>query len=383
MTEAAHFEPLRIGQVDVIRQVPELASIEEAWRAAAVAAGNLFVTPEWFFEYLEHTPAGRPAVVVARGDDGRPLAILALIEEHRVVRFPGGDYGDRFEPLILSPDVQLGKVWQTLLGSLRELFGTKLVVLDKIDRTLVSAAYATRHFEDVEQVLPYIRLEGVTWDSWFESRTANFRSEVRRKLRGMKSHGFDFAAVEDSPSAAAAMERHFELHDRRWATLEGSSTLRSQKARSFHTGLAQRIAARGWLRLWFLQAGDRVAASWYGWNLAGRYSYYQAGFDPEWSRYSPGTLMLAHTVEAALAEGASEYDLLLGDEQYKTRFATEARRAQTIAMPGVWSRHSFRVYGNIAVRRLHRNLPRRLQESTRRIARSHVVAWAVGWIQVQ
>jgi CelD/BcsL family acetyltransferase involved in cellulose biosynthesis len=355
--------------VAVVRDRTGLESLEDIWRASAIATGNLFVTPDWFFAYLEHA-AGRPAVVVACDAGGDPLAILPLVEERRVLRFPGADYGDRFEPVVLAPDVRLGAVWRTLLGALRELSRDRLVVLDRIDRTLASAAYGIRHVEDVEEVLPFIRLEGMTWEGWFAARTANFRSEVRRKRRGIQQLGLDFHTVDDPDSAVEGLARHFELHDRRWAALERSSTLRSQRARGFHAGLARRLAERGWLRLWFLRSSDQIAASWYGWNLGGRYSYYQAGFDPQWGRFSPGTLLLVRTVEAALAEGASEYDLLLGDEQYKARFATETRRAQTIALPALALPQTARVYGMFTVRRLHRALPDKLQDATRRLVRS-------------
>jgi hypothetical protein len=75
-------------------------------------------------------------------------------------------------------------------------------------------------------------------------------------------------------------------------------------------------------------------AAWYGWSYGGRYAYYLAGFDPAWSRHSVGLLLLAHTIRAAAEEGAAEYDLLRGDEDYKDRFATGRRYAVTrIATP--------------------------------------------------
>ncbi len=68
-----------------------------------------------------------------------------------------------------------------------------------------------------------------------------------------------------------------------------------------------------------------AAAAWYGWHVGDRFSYYQAGFEPAWSRYSVGFLLLAETVREAIAEGAAEYDLLVGDEAFKARFATGER----------------------------------------------------------
>ena len=47
-------------------------------------------------------------------------------------------------------------------------------------------------------------------------------------------------------------------------------------------------------------------------------------------RYEPlalGTVLLAHTIEQAAAEGAAVYDLMWGDEGYKRRFETGRRDA--------------------------------------------------------
>jgi CelD/BcsL family acetyltransferase involved in cellulose biosynthesis len=45
-----------------------------------------------------------------------------------------------------------------------------------------------------------------------------------------------------------------------------------------------------------------------------------------------GFVLLCHTIRAAFEEKASEYDLLLGAEDYKARFATDSREVQTIAL---------------------------------------------------
>jgi CelD/BcsL family acetyltransferase involved in cellulose biosynthesis len=90
------------------------------------------------------------------------------------------------------------------------------------------------------------------------------------------------------------------------------------------------------LRLLLLCVDGAPIAAWYGWMIGGRYAYYQAGFDPAWSRSSPGLVLLAETVRIATEEGAREYDLLRGDEDFKFRFAAGTRtgRSLSMAVPG-------------------------------------------------
>jgi CelD/BcsL family acetyltransferase involved in cellulose biosynthesis len=51
-----------------------------------------------------------------------------------------------------------------------------------------------------------------------------------------------------------------------------------------------------------------------------------------WRAHSVGLLLLARTIEDATDEGAAEYDLLLGDEAYKYRFATAERTVTTLVL---------------------------------------------------
>ena len=88
---------------------------------------------------------------------------------------------------------------------------------------------------------------------------------------------------------------------------------------------------RGWLRLWLLELDDRPVAAWYGFRFAGREFYYQAGRDPEFANLSIGSVLLAHTIRAALNDGVREYRLLRGDESYKYRFASMDPGVETIA----------------------------------------------------
>jgi CelD/BcsL family acetyltransferase involved in cellulose biosynthesis len=81
------------------------------------------------------------------------------------------------------------------------------------------------------------------------------------------------------------------------------------------------------MRLYLLEVDGAAAAARYGWRVGDRFSYFQAGFEPAWSRQR-GFLLLAETVRAAIAEGA-EHDLLVGDEAFKARFATGERLGST------------------------------------------------------
>ena len=45
-----------------------------------------------------------------------------------------------------------------------------------------------------------------------------------------------------------------------------------------------------------------------------------------------GYVLLAKTIRDAIESGADEYDLLLGDESYKSRFANSRREVETLVI---------------------------------------------------
>jgi len=88
--------------------------------------------------------------------------------------------------------------------------------------------------------------------------------------------------------------------------------------------VAVRLALeRGWLRLTLLEIDGRTAGAFYGLRYGQVFHFYQSGIDPSLSRWSIGLVMLGLTIKSAIDEGASEYDMLHGNESYKFLWATQ------------------------------------------------------------
>jgi len=133
----------------------------------------------------------------------------------------------------------------------------------------------------------------------------------------------------------ADLDHFFRLHEERWRDRGGSSAL-SIDAKAFHRRFAAAALERGWLRLWVAEAGGSPAAAWYGWRVGNRYLYSLSGLSGRFEPYGLGTVLLARTIEKAAEEGASVYDLMWGDEEYKQRFETGRRHVATWVIGRRW-----------------------------------------------
>jgi CelD/BcsL family acetyltransferase involved in cellulose biosynthesis len=72
---------------------------------------------------------------------------------------------------------------------------------------------------------------------------------------------------------------------------------------------------------------DRIIAALYGFEFRGRIFYYLGGFDPQFSKLNPGTLIIGHAIEEAIRDGANEFDFLRGQEKYKYAWGAKERKS--------------------------------------------------------
>jgi CelD/BcsL family acetyltransferase involved in cellulose biosynthesis len=94
---------------------------------------------------------------------------------------------------------------------------------------------------------------------------------------------------------------------------------------AFHEEFSALARQRGWLRLYLLRLDGKPVAALYGFRYGRVFSFYQSGFDPAYRKQSVGLVVMGLTIRRAIEEGAAEFDLLHGDEGYKSLWARERR----------------------------------------------------------
>jgi CelD/BcsL family acetyltransferase involved in cellulose biosynthesis len=138
--------------------------------------------------------------------------------------------------------------------------------------------------------------------------------------------------------------------------MQGGEGVLAPRARAAYARFAERSLERGWLRMHRLDLDGEPVASWYGWRVGARYCYGISGFDPRREELAVGTILLAHTIERAAAEGAAIYDFLWGEEGYKDRYASGRREVASLAEAG-GPRGRLALAGRRGLSRLSRSVP--------------------------
>jgi CelD/BcsL family acetyltransferase involved in cellulose biosynthesis len=320
-----------VARFFVVESASELEALRAEWRTLAEGESNAFLTPEWFDASLDAYGEGVvPFVAGMRDDAERLLALAPLVrtgaEERRVIRFAGANLGDCFTALAREPRYRRALV-RALGAELSRRRDWRALALENVPadspwrEELAKAGLSATRLPHRDEVLPFASIEGLGWDEYLARKSRNFRSQLGRKARALeRDHDVSYRLVSREDELEAALETFARLHHARWDERGGSQAL-TERSRRFHEVFTRSALARGWLRLWLLEVDSDAVAAWYGWRVGTRYAYYLAGFDPSWGRHSVGLLLQAHTLKAAMEEGASSYDLLLGGEEYKGRFA--------------------------------------------------------------
>ncbi len=357
------------GGTELLEAADALDRHGDVWRRFAERRGNAFVSPEWFAAWNRQFGRESSArVAVVRGPSGEVLGLLPVSLSRRgalrTARIAGSRYGDWMHPAC-EPGHDAAIVQSAIDELDRHRLPWGAFVLENVD---VAAAWTRTAFTDGRGRrllrrprptggLPYAPLEGLTYDEYLKGRSSSFRKQLLRYDRRLERQ----ATIELRQTATAAelsadVETFYRLHLARWAG-RGDSSLEADGARAFHVDFAREAFGRGWLRLLILEADGEPIAAFFGWLIGGRYAFYQAGFDPAWSKLSVGLVMHGRVIERAIAEGATEYDMLLGTEAYKDRFCACRREAETVTLTRSWRPAGALIAAEFAARRAFDALP--------------------------
>lgn len=126
-------------------------------------------------------------------------------------------------------------------------------------------------------------------------------------------------AVERVTAAAATTgaDTLLALHQRRWNARGEPGLFADGLLRAFVRDVVPALAQAGLLRLYRLDVDGAPVAATFMMRAHHADYFYGTGFDPAWSRFSPGLLSLAAALGGAAAEGDRCARLLRGRESYK------------------------------------------------------------------
>jgi CelD/BcsL family acetyltransferase involved in cellulose biosynthesis len=197
-----------------------------------------------------------------------------------------------------------------------------VALVDSADPSLdaLRRAATARGHRVVERVVmrsPYVPLEG-DFDGYRETLPRKLRKELGRLGRRLADEGsVEYAFEDGSERLGELLDEGFGVEGSGWKTEAGTAILSCPETHRFYGDVARWAAARGTLVLSFLRLDGRPIAFDLCIEEAGAIHVLKGGFDAAYSRFGPGSLLTANSIERAYSRGLRSYELLGADDDYK------------------------------------------------------------------
>jgi CelD/BcsL family acetyltransferase involved in cellulose biosynthesis len=327
-----------IERIDTGERFSEL---REEWNTLLQSSASdcVFLTHEWLFTWWKHLAQDRPLSILTARENGSLVGILPLAIRNaqyarmtpRVMEFLGsGVIGSDY----LDAIVKRGREQEVMRLFADELNRQGMMLqLSQLKKASCASVLAQtlRHSRwtasDVQiNVCPFIDLAGHTWESFLATLSSSQRYNFNRRLRNLaKNSEFRVENLQSPEDVPRALELVISLHRKRWAADGESEAFKTPEVVAFHREFTGLAAQKGWLRIRIMWLNGTPVAALYGVHYGTTFYFYQSGFDPAYSKQSVGLVMMGVAIKAALEDGALEYDLLHGNEEYKFHWTRDIR----------------------------------------------------------
>ena len=156
--------------------------------------------------------------------------------------------------------------------------------------------------------------------AYLAERPGQLRSTISRSRKRLAKAGVTSRQVP-ADDAGPALEALARLHDGRWAGDSGFLDAWERFERAARRGIASGAVTVHELRT----AEDEVIAVELDLVAGDRIAFYQAGRSTDRDWRGAGSVLKADVIARAVTDGRHEYDLLRGDESYKSDWASQRR----------------------------------------------------------
>ena len=271
-----------------------------------------------------------PYFVVVRDRDGRPVLYLPLIIETkfnvRLLRFMDCGVADYNAPIVAADRAlsrqEFHEVWADVLALLP---GFDVIDLKKIASDVAGAINPLTYldctpFGESGHAIVLTRLRDQT-----DTRRAVARQ--RRKLqsyaKGLSQIGEPrFIVNPDGSEAARLTEQLFELKRRKYQRTSTPDFLAAPGVERFYRAMTSPGRLGTISHLSALTVDDAAASAHLGFIGRGRFYYIFPAYDTAFGRHRVGHLLLQHLIDQSVAQDFTTFDLGIGDDSYKNKWAT-------------------------------------------------------------
>jgi CelD/BcsL family acetyltransferase involved in cellulose biosynthesis len=318
--------PLIGLQAKLFTQPESLHALAGEWQDLfrRCPGASSFQRPEWVLTWIDVFRPVHPFVIgVWYGSLLVGLAPLLVYQQEQdsVLAFVGGGVSDYLDMLIDPTHLD------EALTAIFDVIACHRQAWDKLDFTDLPqnsmllrkcGGFAVEEHATCAVLQLPSSIEGLS-ASVSSHKLRNYRN-ARRRLAEAGKFQVEIATEANLSIALAAL---FRLHSDRWAKDGQSGVLGRAEVQLFHQRVASRLISIEVLRLYMLRIDGEIIATLYALVESDAVYCYIQGYDPAYSKLSPGTFILGAVIEDSVRHWANRIDFLRGRESYKLSWGAQ------------------------------------------------------------
>lgn len=235
----------------------------------------------------------------------------------------GASISDYLDPLV-HPD-HADEIWAMCMESFGQVPGGDIdrIIFSNTRRdylnldALSSAAKSEKFQIDAQECALTARIPlQKTWEEYLATLDARDRKELRRKLRNAETKaGCRLVCASTESEVISALDHVFDCMKQ----AGGSKGIKAQWTyRPMFHRAAVPLVSSGRMKVYQLYLEGERAAGLISFPSMQGPQLWAAGYDQRFKQWSPGVVLFALAIQQAIAEGAPYFDLLRGQQRYKS-----------------------------------------------------------------
>ena len=319
------------------------ADLYESWDEilSQTVNANIQLTHEWLSSWWEIFGDDERLSLIAITDKGKiigiaPLIITRVIDkagfELRKLTFAGDGLTDYHDLLIADERrEETLKILFEFIFNCKENWDAihfRNIRCDSPNLPILNDIFGDTSFKFVERInirSHYIPIS-CNWLNYYSSLGKNIRSDIRRRMNCLEKIGkAEFVRLHQIDNVTDTMNVIKSIHIKCRQSKGQTSWYTDERRFRFVSLILKRFGDRKWLDLVFLKLNGKIIAYYLGFVYDNIVYFWNTGFDPEFSKVSPGKVLLHYWIKDSFTEGYREFDFMVGEESYKRHWTSPVR----------------------------------------------------------
>lgn len=322
----------------ILKDLNQFQQYENQWRSVQINQ-NIhcpFAGYDWITEYCRYLLTDKELFISINFQQNKFIMLPFYVENKKtgVISLIGNKFFDYRDALAGLSDIP---------GVIDFLLNTKAhtVRLPNLreDAFLFSLAKFNKNnkFHVLERDLfnsPYLRIEGKTWEEYYNNLSRNSKDVMKRKIKKLSFLGqVSFGYCKERSELKEVINTMYAQHIKRRKLLgQNRSLFLYSKNKDFINALCERLFLDSKLYMFYLKLNEKIIASALCFLENSALYYYIPTFDCDYKSCSPGRILLYHIIKFSFDNGFKEFDFMIGEEDYKLHWNTQARKIKEVIL---------------------------------------------------